>query len=97
VEGTTGAIPLRLAQPFVRALSGQAIMVVFDWARWRAEVSDPTALGGADLLTLRKLLTFHVRADRFSQGHLISASEKGHITAILRRLVEIRRQMAEAS
>ncbi len=63
-------------------------MVVFDWVRWRAEVSDPTALGGADVLTLRKLLTFHVRADRFSEGHLISAFEKGHITAILRRLAD---------
>lgn len=79
------------AEAFVRALSGQGIMVVFDWVRWRAEVADPTALGGADLLT------FHVRADRFSEGHLISAFEKGHITAILRRLAEIRRQMAEAS
>lgn len=63
-------------------------MVVFDWVRWRAKVSDPTALGGADLLTLRKLLTFHVRADRFSEGHLISAFEKGHITTILRRLAD---------
>jgi len=57
-------------------------MVVFDWIRWRAEVSDPTALGGADLLT------FHVCADRFSEGHLMSAFEKGHITAILRRLAD---------
>ena len=85
------------AEAFVRALSSQEIMVVFDWTRWRAEVSDPTALGQADLLALRKLLTFHVRADRFSEGHLISVFEKGHITAILRRLAEIRRQIAEAS
>ena len=72
-------------------------MVVFDWSRWRAEVSDPTAVGGADLLARRKLLTFHVRADRFSEGHRISVFERGYIIAILRRLAEIRRQIAEAS
>ena len=44
------------------------------------------ALASADLLTLRKLLTTHIRADRFTEGHL----ESGHITAILRQLKQIR-------
>lgn len=43
-------------------------------------------------LTLRKLLTAHVRADRFSEGHLASVLESRHITAMLRRLKRIREQ-----
>lgn len=36
-----------------------------------------------------KLVTFHLRADRFTIGHLHSALGEGHIAKILRRLAEI--------
>jgi hypothetical protein len=39
-------------------------------------------------------VNWHVRADRFVEGHLASVLESGHITAILRRLRGIREQMA---
>jgi hypothetical protein len=56
-------------------------------------VSKPGALETANLLTLRKLLTVHVRKDRFVEGHLARMLECGHITAILRRLREVRAGM----
>jgi Family of unknown function (DUF6508) len=53
-------------------------------------MQDPALLAQADLLTLRKLLTAHVRQDRFIEGHLAQMLENGHISAILRRLRELR-------
>jgi len=82
---------------FIGTLHEQNMIIPFDWRRWSAEVkryqSDPAALETADLLTLRKLLTAHVRADRFTEGHLANVFESGHITAILRRLKQIRDEM----
>jgi hypothetical protein len=82
---------------WIRTLYEQNILLPFDWTRWREEAqryrSTPGALQTAGLLTLRKLLTTHVRADRFVEGHLASVLESGHVTAILRRLKQIRDQM----
>ena len=82
---------------FQSALYKQQIVIRFNWPDWKKEaqryVSDPEALAGADLLTLRKLLTTHLRADRFIGGHLVSMLESGHIAAILRRLQSLREQI----
>ena len=82
---------------FMDTLNKQDMIIPFDWTSWREEAeryqSDPDALGTADLLTLRKLLTVHVRADRFAEGHLAGVFESGHITAILHRLKQIRQKM----
>jgi hypothetical protein len=53
------------------------------------------ALERADLLTVRRLITTHVRKDRFIGGHMVHMLESGHITAILRQLKEIRQQMGD--
>ena len=78
---------------FVQALYAQQVVFSFDWPSWQEEaerfVADPEALETADLLTLRKLLTTHVRKDRFVEGHLASVLECGHIVAILRRMGRI--------
>ena len=83
---------------FIDALHREDVIIPFDWTIWRKEArrcqTDPEALETADLLTLRKLLTVHVRADRFAEGHLASVFESGHITAILHRLKQIREKMA---
>jgi hypothetical protein len=83
------------AMDFFRTI--QPILFPFDWSSWQGEaekyVVDPQALGTADLLTMRKLLTTHVRMDRFVGGHFGGMLESGHITAILRRLKELREQM----
>ena len=46
----------------------------------------PGALDDADLVTLVKLLTLHVRKERFSGGQLANALEQGWLAAILERL-----------
>ena len=85
---------------FIQALSAQEIIFSFDWPSWQEEavqyVSEPRAVERADLLTLRKLLTIHVRKDRFVEGHLAHMLEDGHITALLRRLKKIREEMARS-
>lgn len=82
---------------FIRACGQNGIIEVFDWPEWQPEAirlyEDPALLAIADLTTLRRLLTLHIRKDRFSEGHLATMIEEGHILAILRRLAEIRRDM----
>ena len=80
---------------FVEALYSAGVVFDFDWPnlRWQAEaerlVSDPEALAAADLSTLRKLLTTHVRKERFCEGHLASVLESGHIASVLRRIAKL--------
>jgi ADP-ribosyl-[dinitrogen reductase] hydrolase len=77
---------------FIRALSGNGLIQPFDWMNWREGeqlVDHPELLRSANLQTLRKLLTAHVRADRFSDGHLAGTFESGHMTLILKRMEEI--------
>jgi len=85
-------------EQFVDALYREGFIVPFDWPAWQDEaaryMADPSLLDSADLPTLQKLLTTHVRADRFSGGHLAAMIERGHIDAILRRLKTIRDTIA---
>jgi hypothetical protein len=87
------------AGQFVQALYRQQVVFSFDWGGWHEEamryVSDPELLETANLLILRKLLTTHVRKDRFAGGHLANMFESGHITRILRRLRTIGEDMEE--
>lgn len=97
-----GELPIFLLRPevdaFVRTLYDQGVVLAFDWTQWKGEVeryqTDPKLLQQADLLTIRKLLTAHVRADRFTEAHLATVFERGDIVAILRRLKQIRQHMA---
>lgn len=86
------------AAEFVRALYRQGLVIAFDWRSWKEEAKqyqiNSAALATADLLTIRKLLTLHVRTDRFAEGHLEKVYEKGNLTAILQRLKQIRDEWA---
>lgn len=74
---------------FIEMLYREGLIIDFDWPAWapRAKfyMDHPEAVARAQLPTLVKLLTTHVRADRFSEGHLHTVFESGHIRAILRR------------
>ena len=63
------------------------------WVEWQdvAEeyVDSPEKIKSADVVTVQRLFTTHVRKDRFCEGHLSSMVENGHIVALLRRLKEI--------
>lgn len=100
-----GVFPFWAASPeataFIAALHHEQFITPFDWVSWAEEArryseGGEAALATADLTTLRKLWTSYVRADRFSEGALASAFESGQITALLRRLRQIRDTMAAA-
>ena len=80
------------ADAFIRALYGQHwILPGFDWAAWGNEMGmTPDEwleyLPTAPLEDIRKLLTAHVRNDRFCGGHLAGVFESGEMTAIMRRV-----------
>ena len=43
-------------------------------------------MADADLMTCRRLLTVHVRRNRFVEGHLGWAFDGGYFVAVLRRI-----------
>lgn len=78
---------------FMRACAGNGWIEVFAWPAWaetaRRLHDDPAALASADVPTIRKLLTLHIRNDRFNEGHLAAMVEDGHLAAVLRRLEQL--------
>ncbi len=83
----------RKVNEFVKALYDQNIAYSFDWISWEPEAekicNNLEKLKSADLDTLRKLLTLHIRKERFCNGHLAHMIKSGHIIVILKRLKEI--------
>jgi hypothetical protein len=81
---------------FERALAEHGFVVPFGWPAWAEEgmgiQRDPALLGEADLRTIVRLFTLHVRADRFSEGHLAEAIERGWLLALLERLEVLRHE-----
>jgi Family of unknown function (DUF6508) len=77
----------------MKGLNRNNFVQSFDWPSWQAEAEilykNPDLLARADLETCIKLLTLHMRKDRFSGGHFGAMIEGGHIVAILRRLQEL--------
>ena len=82
---------------FVKVLYEEGFIISFDWTKWQDEAQkyclEPEKWKTADLATIQKLLTTHVRKDRFCEGHLAAMLKDGHIVAILKRLKEIREEM----
>lgn len=82
------------ARAFQKALHENGWIVPFDWPDWQDEaaklVDSPDPMASADIETIRKLLTTHVRKERFCEGHLNVMHKRGHLCAILRRLAELR-------
>ena len=80
---------------FVGGLDEKGLVVPFDWPAWSdtadSYIGNPDSLLDASADVCFKLLTLHIRADRFTDGHLAQMLESGHITAILKRLREIRK------
>ena len=57
--------------------------------RLKPAAEDPARIRGLSARDCLMLLTYHVRSDRFSEGHLAGVLDRGDVTAILRRLAEI--------
>lgn len=78
---------------FIRALYSNGWIIDFNWPEWQQEAerfwNNPEMIEQADVDTIKKLLTTHVRKDRFCDGHMAQAIKNGHIVTILRRLKEL--------
>jgi len=65
----------------------------FDWPAWQDEAQricyEPGLLESADLETIRRLLTLHLRKERFCEGHLAAVCEEGLMLRTLQRLKEL--------
>ncbi len=79
---------------FIDTLYENKWIVPFDWSSWQDEAESyaehPDKTASASVKTIQKLLTTHVRKDRFCEGHLDAMVENGHIAALLRRLKDLR-------
>jgi hypothetical protein len=75
---------------FMLACYEGGLVLSFDWGAWADEVRrymrDPLLVASASLVTCIKLLTAHLRAERFCDGHLQNVLRSGHVVAILQRL-----------
>lgn len=66
------------------------VMKDFDWTAWKqtaeaALLLDPDVIATASCIQLAKLLTTLIRGDRFAEGTLSGAYDRGILTAIVRR------------
>lgn len=67
-------------QEFISTLYSGNFIQPFDWAEWQSEaqklVTDERLLKDADITTVIKLFTTHIRKNRFCSGHLASMIKK---------------------
>lgn len=86
---------------FYRDLYLHHFIVDFDWPSWQHVAieyyQNPELITTADLTTIRRLFTTHIRKDRFCEGHLLSVLESGHITKMLQRLAIIFQSVVEGA
>jgi O-acetyl-ADP-ribose deacetylase (regulator of RNase III) len=87
---------------FIQVLYDEGfILHSFDWGVWLEEanryVAEPIHLDSADLVTLQKLMTTHIRAEKFKSGHLAQILDNGHLLIVLNRLCEIREELLASS
>ncbi len=84
---------------FTRAVYDAGWCVPFDWGEWQDQAqryaSSPELVATADVEVLTKLLTTHVRKDRFCEGHLVAMAESGHLLAILERMKVLRSELRD--
>ena len=68
------------------------IVIAFDWPQWKegeVMLNNPdTKYAELDLITLCKLISIIIRADRFVEGFLVGCFEEGSILTILHALKE---------
>ena len=74
-----------LVLEFLEIVYQLKLIVAFDWMDWTEgrKILDKQDYKGKDIITLCKLLTIIIRADRFSEGFLLSTFKHGDILAIL--------------
>lgn len=80
----------KIADDFLVVFHSINLSVIFDWASWKEGKNilnqKDVDLNKLDTLTLCKLLTTIVRADRFNDGYLISCFENGIVPKIIKAI-----------
>ena len=83
----------KTAYEFVQPCYDENFVQPFDWMEWskkhEVELSSEAFTSRADLGRIIRLLTTHIRADRFCSGHLLSVIDDGTIVRILTRLKQL--------
>jgi len=84
---------MKLVSRFMDACYKNGFVVRFDWEHWEAEamtyVRSPALLKAVDLVVLRRLLTWHIRQNRFTKNHVATMIASGHILMVLKRLRDV--------
>jgi hypothetical protein len=84
----------QVVDEFRDALIRHGYVRQFDWPSWESQAEGfhekPARLKAVNLKTCVKLLTLHVRKDRFCEGHFAVMLADRHICAILRRMRQLR-------
>ena len=74
----------------IRAIYDHRLIVFnFVWTSWQDDAQrflDPEVVHTASFDDVRRLLTLHVRQDRFVEGHFAEMISRGHVAVLLRRL-----------
>jgi hypothetical protein len=81
-----------LVSKFIQTLYDEGLIYHFDWSSWNYGIKltqNHNLLQKANLLTLRKLITAHIRRERFCEGHLASAFQSGLVIRVLERIQRI--------
>lgn len=78
---------------FIKACYENGFVQPYDWSAWARQaqryMANPALVASARLVTCIKLITGHIRYERFCDGHLGEVIESGHIAAVLRRLEQL--------
>ena len=81
-------VPEKVVRDFHKLVYDMGIVLAFDWGGWEEGddlINDEnTDYNSLDIVSLCKLITFIVRADRFNEGHLVSCFEAGIVLKILK-------------
>lgn len=94
-RGADGSLQMPFAtyapavERLLRAIYEHNLIISFDWTAWEAEAQrflDPAVANTASVEDIRRLLTLHVRKERFVEGHFAEMISNGHIGVVLRRL-----------
>ena len=68
------------------------LFLAFDWRSWQPtanEFLNSEVIASASLDDICKLLTLHIRKDRFCDGHLLVVANSGQLYRILLRLQQL--------
>jgi hypothetical protein len=90
-DGLGNAMLTKEATEFCEACYENKFVQDFNWSEWSQSrqklISSGDGIEDLDLADIGRLLTAHIRGDRFCDGRLLAVMHSGQMTRILKRLV----------